>query len=295
MSGHLSFPQIVPDGAPASLSKDLLTGLLREELGFDGLIITDDMRMNGALSFSSGLADAYRLAIEAGNDIIISSATAQLGEALWQQNLDLIKTSPEFRAQITASARRILYAKLVYFKGDNPVPIFPDMDNLPSLVPDREGEAFFLSLACRSITLAKKGIAFPHSPAASGRVLLAGQYPAYYTAGRKRYPNAGIFRFETSGIEENTRIAARLAATAADYNTVVLCVADNDDARIASALRYAGKRVIIISVTSPVPSFNLEWADTVLYTYSTSPSSFEAAFGALAGEFIPRGMLPIRR
>jgi beta-N-acetylhexosaminidase len=125
-------------------------------------------------------------------------------------------------------------------------------------------------------------------------VLLAGQYPAYYTAARKRYPNAGIFRFDTSDREKIASTAAQLAATAASYNTIVLCVADNDDARIASALRYAGKRVIIISVTTPVPSFNLEWADTVLYAYSTSPSSFEAAFGALAGEFTPRGMLPIR-
>jgi beta-N-acetylhexosaminidase len=277
----------------------LLTGLLRKELHFDGLIITDDMRMNGALLFSGGLAEAYRLAIEAGNDIIISSTTAQLGEALWQQNLDLIKTSPEFRAQVTASARRILYAKLVYFKGNgyisDPVPIFPDMDKLPSLVPDREGEAFFLGLACRSITLAKKGGSFPYPPTTSGRVLLAGQYPAYYTAGNKRYPNADIFRFETSDIEENTLIAIRLAETAVPYDTVILCVADEDDARIARVLRYTGKRVIIISVMSPVPSFNLEWADTVLYTYSTSPSSFEAAFGALVGEFTPRGILPIRK
>jgi beta-N-acetylhexosaminidase len=301
MSGHLSFPQIVPDGAPASLSRDLLTGLLREELGFDGLIITDDMRMNGALIFAGSLSEAYRLAIIAGNDIIISSSTATFTEALWQQNLNLIRTSPEFRAQVTSSARRILHAKLVYFKGKdsgdaaNAVPIFPDMTAISSLVPDADGEAFFLNLACRSITLAKKGSEFPYRPAAIGRVLLAGGYPAYHGAGRKRYRNAGTFRFETSSAAENALIAGRLAGAAAAYDTVILCVEDNADALIARALQNTGKRVIIVSVMSPVPSFNLEWADTVLYAYSTSPASFEAAFGALAGEFTPGGTLPIRR
>src|SRR5574344_2179479 len=43
MSGHLSFPQIESDGTPASLSRKMLTELLRGQLGYDGLIITDDM------------------------------------------------------------------------------------------------------------------------------------------------------------------------------------------------------------------------------------------------------------
>jgi beta-N-acetylhexosaminidase len=301
MSGHLSFPQIVGSGTPASLSRELLTGLLREELGYVGLIITDDMRMNGALLFAGSLPDAYRMAIDAGNDIIISSATAQLGEALWQQNLDLIRSSPEFRSRVTAAARRILYAKLVYFKGDgtsagaNPVPLYTDIEMLPSLVPDREGEAFFFNLACRSITLQKQG-AIPYTGGAGERVLLAGYAPAFFLEGRKRYPGAGVFRFMTSNNEaENAAIANRLAASASGYDTVFLCVGDDADARIARSLRSAGKRVIIVSVTSPVPSFNLEWADTILYTYSTSPASFDAAFGALAGEFTPRGTLPIRK
>jgi beta-N-acetylhexosaminidase len=95
--------------------------------------------------------------------------------------------------------------------------------------------------------------------------------------------------------EENEAIAERLASASSSADTVILCVGDDDDARIARSLRSAGKRVIIVSVTSPVPSFSLEWADTVLYTYSTAPSSFDAAFGALAGEFAPRGILPIRK
>ena len=58
MSGHLSFPSIDKTGAPASLSKYFLTDLLRGELGYTGLIITDDMMMNGAVVFAGSLSAA---------------------------------------------------------------------------------------------------------------------------------------------------------------------------------------------------------------------------------------------
>ena len=52
MSGHLSYPQIESSGAPASLSKYFLTDLLRGQLGYKGLIITDDMMMVGAMGMN---------------------------------------------------------------------------------------------------------------------------------------------------------------------------------------------------------------------------------------------------
>ena len=73
MSGHLSFPKIISNGEPASLSKVFLTDILRNRLGYEGLIITDDMMMNGATMYAGSLSRAFRLAIEAGNDIVISS------------------------------------------------------------------------------------------------------------------------------------------------------------------------------------------------------------------------------
>ncbi|MCR5047209.1 MAG: glycoside hydrolase family 3 protein, partial [Treponema sp.] len=52
MSGHLSFPQLRPNGEPASLSEYFLTEILRKKMGFKGLIITDDMMMNGATMYA---------------------------------------------------------------------------------------------------------------------------------------------------------------------------------------------------------------------------------------------------
>lgn len=70
MTAHIVFPAL--DDAPATLSKKILTGLLREELGFDGLIVTDSMSMH-AIADGWGLEEAAILAKEAGVDMLESS------------------------------------------------------------------------------------------------------------------------------------------------------------------------------------------------------------------------------
>jgi len=65
---HASYPSLDPSGTPASLSQSVVTGLLREEFGFAGLVMTDDLDM-GAILNHYGLDDTIRLALEAGNDL----------------------------------------------------------------------------------------------------------------------------------------------------------------------------------------------------------------------------------
>ncbi len=70
MVAHISLPNVTGDGLPASLSKELVTGKLRGELGYDGLVITDALSM-GAIVHAYGSAEAAILAFEAGNDILL--------------------------------------------------------------------------------------------------------------------------------------------------------------------------------------------------------------------------------
>ena len=68
MVAHAQYPHLEPDGLPASLSHRIVTGLLREELDFAGLIMTDDLDMGAILNHYS-LEETIRLAIGAGNDL----------------------------------------------------------------------------------------------------------------------------------------------------------------------------------------------------------------------------------
>ena len=300
MSGHLSFPQIVENGEPASLSKTFLTGILRQELGYEGLIITDDMMMNGATNWAGTLSSAFRQAIEAGNDIIISSTTAQLNEALWTSNLKLMSTSAEFKARVVDAAHRVILSKLEYFKGENPVPLYPKVEEISQHIPDPEGQEFFLAQACRSITL-YKGDLFPlsaDSPEVTSKgMLLVGQsqFPEFFQEGKRRYPNADTMKFNYNmGPNERSWMSNNLVSLASKYSTVVICVADAASALVAESLKNLGISVVVVSVLAPVPAMDLaQWADTVLMAYSYSPYSFNAVFGALAGEFSVRGVFPL--
>ena len=70
MVGHLAVPEITNDNTPASLSKEIVTGLLKEELGFDGLVITDALNM-GAWTKNYTEEEIYVNAINAGVDILL--------------------------------------------------------------------------------------------------------------------------------------------------------------------------------------------------------------------------------
>ncbi len=294
MSGHLSFPQIDKSGAPASLSKYFLTELLRNQLGYEGLIITDDMMMNGATMYAGSLSAAFKMAIEAGNDIVISSTTARLGENLWTSNLSAMKTDENFKSRVKDAAFRVIKAKLEYFKGENIAPLYPDASSISKFIPDREGDKFFLQQACRSITFYKKSEETLTQEKA-GRVLLCGSLPKFFTEGKRRYPNSGEFKFNYElGPNETAWMSENILKIYDSYDTIVFLVANQRSAKIAEQLKGKGKKVVIFSIMTPTYSFGLDWADEILLGYSWSGYTLEAMFGALDGEFEAEGILPFK-
>ena len=298
MSGHLSFPQLRPNGEPASLSEYFLTEILRKQLGYQGLVITDDMMMNGATMYAGSVSRAFRMAVEAGNDIIISSTTAQLDEPLWTATIALMKSDKAFRQKVVTAARRVILAKLDYFKNKNvkSAPLYPNENTIDQYIPDKEGQKFFLDQACRSITVKKRG-ALPFTRERAKKVLLCGSEPQFFKAAKERWPSSGEFRFNYAmGPNETQWTADNIPQTADGYDTIIICVADQNSARVAQSLRPLAerkKRVVIFSIMSPVLTKGFDWADTILLGYGYSPYTLEALVGAAAGEFEPTGVEPI--
>lgn len=294
MSGHLSFPKIDPTGTPASLSKYFLTDLLRGQLGFEGLIITDDMMMNGATMFAGSLSAAFKMAIEAGNDIVISSKCAKLQEALWVNNLNLMGRDSEFHARVKDAAYRVIKAKLDYFKGGNAAPLYPDPNSIAKFVPDRDGQKFFLEQACRSVAVEKQ-TSLPLDPASVGKVLFVGSLPKFFQEGKKRFKESGEFSFTYEiGPNETQWVVDNIGKLAGGYDTLIVLVYNERTARIAQWLKQYGKRTVIFSIMTPTASFGLDWADDILVGYSYSNYTMQALFGALCGEYQIRGTVPFK-
>ena len=108
MAGHISLPSVLPDDTPASLSYDILTGLLRNRMGFEGIIITDALNM-GAVTSRYGSADAAVQAFMAGADMILMPADF---ESAYQGILQAAQYGIISEERLNDSVRRILCVKL---------------------------------------------------------------------------------------------------------------------------------------------------------------------------------------
>ena len=114
MVGHLIDTEIDPTGVPSSLSQPWIAGVLRGQLGFTGVVITDDLEM-GAIRDHFDLKETVTRAVRAGVDVLLFSNTAKprasLGEEVQAILVGEAESDADFRAKIEASYKRIVALK----------------------------------------------------------------------------------------------------------------------------------------------------------------------------------------
>lgn len=108
MVGHISCPQVTGNEEPASLSEKMITGVLREDMGFDGVVITDAMNM-GAIAENYSPAEAAVKAVLAGVDMILMPEDFQQA---YTGVLNAVKSGKITQERIDASVIRIIGLKL---------------------------------------------------------------------------------------------------------------------------------------------------------------------------------------
>lgn len=123
MVAHLNVPALDDSGLPSSLSKKIITDLLKDEMHFKGLIVTDALNMDGvAKAYPPGVVDL--MAFEAGNDILLFSQNVQKAK---QKIIEKINAGEISQERLEESVKKILMAK--YMVGlNNPKPV--DSKNL---------------------------------------------------------------------------------------------------------------------------------------------------------------------
>lgn len=286
MSGHIAFPNTPGGGTPASLSPWFLQDLLRDKMGFEGLIITDDLMMVGATAYTGSISRAAKLALAAGNDIIMFSTTPFLNDRIWTYLLSSMQQDPEFRERVRDACRRNLVKKMQYLRGEGKVPFFPDLNRIAAGVIDPRGTASFLDLAARSVTIVNDNGVFPLTPENAGRVLLAGNFTNFFEAGRRAFPNAVSYWIRPA------QGTAELLAHARNADTIIFSVSNIAGLRMLQQLRPLNRRIIVVSVLSPTPLRELPWVDGAVAIYSFAHESFIAGFSAILGRIPAHGRLP---
>ena len=119
MVGHLAVPSVDSRMLPAAVSPAVINGLLRKELGFEGLVLTDALSMKGAEGSGSALA------LAAGADIIVAPADTEKGI---REIVDAVRSGTISESRLDASVRRILFHKYLLSEGGSGD---VDRDNLP--------------------------------------------------------------------------------------------------------------------------------------------------------------------
>jgi len=308
MTAHLHVPALDPTpGLPATLSPKVLTDLLRNEMGFKGLIVTDSMEMGGITNMF-GAAEAAVKAVQAGVDMVLlpgdpPGAIDALVQAVSSRTIS--------EARIDDSVRRILRLKArLGLHRDR----YVDPDLLPFRVASKANLAQAALSYEKSVTLVKnEGAILPLLAGGAPRktaVLSLSSDPDDYYAGRafirevrKRRPDAAAFYADAYTGEEYLQEAMAKAAGADEIIFAVFSTLRTAKGSVGLLPRHielikemteARKgRVVVLSFGSPYFLRHFPEAGAYLCLYRGSLQAQEVAARAVFGEIDVSGRLPV--
>jgi beta-N-acetylhexosaminidase len=121
MTAHVIFPAVDESRLPATLSHKILTGILRDEMGFEGLIITDSMGMK-AIADYFGTGEAAVMTVKAGADIVMMCGTVESQLEAYNALVKAVENGDIPMETINKSVERILEFKKRYVVNPKPIP-----------------------------------------------------------------------------------------------------------------------------------------------------------------------------
>ncbi|MFD5825333.1 glycoside hydrolase family 3 N-terminal domain-containing protein [Lentzea sp. NPDC060358] len=281
MTAHIQVPQIDPSGDPATLSPKIITGLLREELKYDGVVVTDSLEMAGVRKLHTD-AEIPVLAIKAGVDQLLMPPN--LGLAI-DSVVKAVRSGEISEQRIDQSVLRILKMKLL--RG---VMLSAEVDeNKVDQVVGSNAPAA-QAIADRTITAVRNDEqALPLNATAP---LVVGTGDAQVAALATRIKGAKVVT-ATSPTPAQVQQAVAAAANA-DKIVVLTNNASTRPAQVdlVNQLVATGKPVVAVATANP---YDVAYgnAKTWLATYSTTTVSMEALARILLGEAKPQGKLPV--
>ena len=291
MVAHIWYPALDPDAQiPASMSRNVVTGLLREEMAFDGLIMTDAIEMD-AIDTTLSYGEASIRAIEAGIDIVAFGA--HLGPDTqanaMQAVADAVRAGRISEERINESVRRILDAKARYGVLDW-TPLAPE--SAAQRVDAPAGAALVGELFAAGITIAYDQIdALPLPQDKSVALIYPASRPSIrtYCEGHPNVTWIGVAESPSSG--DIARAAG--AARSADIAVVFTINAGTNREQQSLVNALPPEKTAAVALFSPFDWTAFPGVAAYMTTYSPLPESIPAACGVLLGQIPARGSLPV--
>jgi beta-N-acetylhexosaminidase len=302
MTAHVAVPALAPPGLPATLAPEILRGLLRHELGFKGLIVTDALEMGGIVK-SYGSGEAAVRAIEAGADVLLMPSDP---DAAIHGVVAAVESGRLKRLRVQESVVRILEAKE---RAGLDRKSSVNLEGISDAVNSPEANDKAQEVADRAVTLVRNApglvpVAAPER--ACFLVFSEGRYSAdgqvFGEELRKRLPQAAMATLDrTMSREVISEALARLPgcesyivaaySTAVNYRGTVSL--GGELPRVIQGLLASSKPVTLIALGNPYLLRDFPGVAAYLATYSTAPPAETAAVRALFGEIPIQGRLPV--
>lgn len=296
ITAHVVYPSLDAERLPATLSSNILGNLLRHELGFQGLIVGDDLEMQA-------ITDRYHrgrgavMAIRAGADIVILSRAGAGRDEVFSALLEAARSGEISAARLDGAVQHVLAAKQRAGVLGSPRPPVPLSEI--GLAPHR---ALAQQIADRAVTLLRNQdrlLPLSHGIRLTAIVAAPSRFAPEVDrlqALLDRRARAQLLVLPSNPASTDIQ---RAVDAAAGTDVVLVGTLHWGEAfpqgqrRLAEAFVHSGHRTVFVALGNPYDLRFYPEAKTYLCSYGTTEPALEALTRVLFGEISPRGHLPV--
>jgi beta-N-acetylhexosaminidase len=286
MTAHIATPALTGDETPATLSPQVLGTVLRQRLGFEGLVVTDELEMD-AIAARWGVGRAALLAINAGADMVLVPWRSEKKREVWEELVLAAQSGALPHVRLDDAVRRILEVK-VRRRLFSPL---PSREARLAALGSRREVAERIARAGVTLLRASPGV-FPLP--AHRRVGVVTAEPALGAALARRLP--GLTVVDVPALpppEAREGLKRRARALAQEVDVVVVGVVNSRQLELAVNAALVGKPVVVVVLGAPYLASQAHAAKAIVLVYSARPEAAEAAAAALLGAQGTPGRLPV--
>ncbi|MEU9172331.1 glycoside hydrolase family 3 protein [Streptomyces sp. NPDC048420] len=298
MTAHIQFPALDDSGDPATLSHPILTGILRGELGYDGVVVTDSLGMEGVRT-KYGDDRVPVLALKAGVDQLLNPPSLDVA---WNAVLKAVQDGELTEARLDESILRILRLKARLGLFEQPYVSQGGVDRTVG-TPAHLAAADRIAERTTTLLVNEKRL-LPLSRRTHRKLLVVGADPA--SPSGTTGPPTGVLAaaltelgFTATALSTGTAPSTTTieqAVTAAQQADAVVVGTYNITATqktLVERLVATGRPVVAIAIRNPYDVAQLPTVPAYLATYSWTDVELRAAARVIAGRVSPRGRLPV--